>query len=111
MEKTLILWMAKRYIFFASELKALKKYPHFDRRISNEALSFQLKFGNIPAPFSIYENVHKLMPASFITIKVNDKLNMDIFPKINKYWSPINVVDSKKIDYINPNDELENIFN
>ena len=40
------------------------------------------------------------MPASFITIKVNDKLNMGYLPKINKYWSPINNVDSKKIDLL-----------
>ena len=43
-EKPLYYGWQKDIFFFASELKSIKKYPHFERRISNEALSFQLKF-------------------------------------------------------------------
>lgn len=52
---------------FASELKAILKYPGLERKISNEALSDYLTFLYIPAPETIFENINKLPPAHILT--------------------------------------------
>lgn len=53
-------------LVFASELKAIRAMPRFDNRIDRRALSLFIRFNNIPAPWSIYENVWKLPPGSYV---------------------------------------------
>lgn len=55
---------------FSSEIKAIKKL-HPDVSISNEALMDYLHFGFVPGPKSIYREIKKLDPGSFITIDIN----------------------------------------
>jgi asparagine synthase (glutamine-hydrolysing) len=60
-------WIGRRFAF-ASELKALRIAPGFDSGINRSALALQLKYGYIPAPYSIYENLHKLSPGTLLSI-------------------------------------------
>ena len=61
----------ERAFIFASELKAIRAYPHFDSSISRAALAQYLRFTCIPAPHSIYEGVFKLEPGCLLTIRGN----------------------------------------
>ena len=67
---------------FASELKALWVHPVFENNISRDALSLELRYGCIPAPYSIYEGISKLMPGSLLRVSLDRRE-----PKVWKYWS------------------------
>jgi len=68
-EKPLYYGWAGRDLVFGSELKALRAHPQFDAPINRVALRLLAARAYIPAPFSIYEGVFKLPPASVLTIR------------------------------------------
>src|ERR1043165_6522390 len=53
---------------YGSELKALRRHSAFDARIDRGALRLYLRFMYVPAPYSIYEGISKLMPATILTL-------------------------------------------
>ena len=69
---------------FGSELKALRAHPTFDGKISRNALSLQMRYKYIPAPYSIYEGIYKLLPGSLLTVSLHQRE-----PKIFTYWSAV----------------------
>jgi len=52
---------------YGSELKALRRHPGFDAAIDRGAVRLYLRFMYVPAPFSIYEGISKLMPGTILT--------------------------------------------
>lgn len=70
---------------FGSELKALKQHPDFSNEISRLALSNFLKYNYVPAPQSIYKNIYKLSPGSFIHIDSSSLNKKQLEPQ--RYWS------------------------
>ena len=74
---------------FGSELKALKRHPSFSARINRDALCLMMRYGYIPAPFSIYEGISKLQPGHLLTVSLS-KLK----PRISVYWSSAAVVSA-----------------
>jgi len=54
---------------FASELLALLKSDLVKKEINYQAINYYLTFGYIPAPETIYSNVHKLPPAHLLVLK------------------------------------------
>ncbi len=71
--------------FFASELKALKAHPEFNPDINRDVLPLLLRHSYIPAPYSIYKGIKKLMPGSFLEI-TEDDFKLCRIPEIKKYW-------------------------
>ncbi|MBX9627081.1 MAG: asparagine synthase (glutamine-hydrolyzing) [Gemmataceae bacterium] len=67
-EKPLYYGWAGRVLLFGSELKALKAHPAFRAEVSRDALALYLRHSYVPAPHSIYAGVHKLPPASILTV-------------------------------------------
>lgn len=79
-EKPLYYGRVPGAIVFGSELKALRVHPRWGAdRISREALHLYLRYGYVPAPYSIYENVFKLMPGSLLAIPAGERLEADTF--------------------------------
>ena len=77
--------------FFASELKAIKSHPKFSRLINHSATNDILEYNYIPENKSIYKNIRKLRPASYIKLSLGDtkeKSNETI--KIKNYWNITN---------------------
>ena len=74
-------WVDNQFVF-ASELKAIKKFPKFNNSIDRNALALFLRFNSIPSPYSIYEDIFKLEPGTIIQFNADSK-------KIVKstYWS------------------------
>ncbi len=68
-EKPLYFGTAKGAFVFASELKAIRCYPGFEGVIDRAALGLYLRHNCIPAPHTIYENLHKLMPGTTVTLR------------------------------------------
>jgi len=71
-------------VYFASELKAIKKVDGFQGRINQSVLPFYFKHGYIPAPYSIFENVHKVGQGAIV--KLSSSRN-DIEISEKEYWS------------------------
>ncbi len=65
-KKPLYYWSDGRRLLFGSELKALLADPAVPREIDPEAISLYLSFGYIPCPRTIFKNVFKLPPASYL---------------------------------------------
>jgi asparagine synthase (glutamine-hydrolysing) len=85
-EKPLYLGFAGPRLVFASELKALVDVPGFDRSLDPSALSLLLRHNYIPAPWSIYRSVRKLLPGTFMTL-TEAHLRQRVLPEPEPYWS------------------------
>lgn len=76
-----------RTLRFASELKALRKLPHWAPEIDVQAMGEFLQYGYIGQPRSIYRLVCKLPPGCWL------HLNAEGEPRIERYWSLADIVD------------------
>ena len=70
-EKPLYYGQQGDLFIFASELKAIKAHSKFNAEINREALSLFLRYNYIPAPFSIFNNINKLPPATYIRVGID----------------------------------------
>lgn len=86
-EKPLYYSIQKETLLFASELNALAAFPAFDKTIDPESLSLLFRHNFIPAPFSIFENTHKLLPGHIVTIPIANIPYHVIDMKSEQYWS------------------------
>ena len=74
--------------FFGSELKALAVHPEFSGEIDRNALTLLLRFGYIPAPWSIYRGIRKLPAGEFVGIPADAAHGRAReTPEPRKYWS------------------------
>ena len=53
-------------LYFSSDLSAFKSNPYFNNSISRDALDLYTQFNYVPAPYSIFEDIYKLQPGTFI---------------------------------------------
>ena len=84
-EKPLYYGWANNAFMFSSELKALKQYSDWKPVINRDALTLFMRYGYIPEPYSIYENIFKLPPGHMMEIEDGKK------EKLTTYWSAIKV--------------------
>lgn len=55
--------------FFGSELKSFKGHPLWRASIDRNSLALYMRHNNVPAPFSIYQNIKKLPAAHFVEVR------------------------------------------
>jgi asparagine synthase (glutamine-hydrolysing) len=67
-EKPLYYGFAGETFLFGSELKALRAHPSFRADINRDALALFLRYNYTPAPYSIYKNIYKLAPGTYISL-------------------------------------------
>lgn len=65
--KPLYFFYSSDFFCFASELKALGKFP-IEKKINIEALELYFQLGYIPSPHCILDNVLKLNPGHYLTM-------------------------------------------
>ena len=68
-------------ILFGSELRALRRHPHFRAEIEPRAVAAFMRSACIPAPLTIYRGVHKLPPAHILNVKAGAE------PALRCYWN------------------------
>lgn len=102
-EKPLYYGWTKTSFIFGSELKALKEFPDFDPLISKEALGEYFKYNYVPAPKSIYTNIYKINPGSFVEIDIFNPLSRSI--KENFFWDLSSLILESKTRIISDHDE------
>ncbi len=67
-------------LIFGSEIKAILEY-NINREIDYESLYTYLQLNYIPGPHSIFKNIYKLTPGTYLKIK-NDKIEKNVYYKI-----------------------------
>ena len=67
-EKPLYYGRPGSVLLFGSELKALAVHPAWQGQINRDALAAFMRFGNVPAPVSIYQGIYKLPPAHYVVV-------------------------------------------
>ncbi|MFP4614850.1 MAG: asparagine synthase (glutamine-hydrolyzing) [Thiohalorhabdus sp.] len=67
-EKPLYYGRSGETFLFGSELKALTVHPHWRGALDRDALTLYLRHNYIPAPWSIYQGIHKLPPAHYVVV-------------------------------------------
>ena len=65
---------------FASEIQALLEFPDQARRVNRKALSLYHALGYVPAPYTMFDGIHKLPPASLLVAEGERT-------EIKSYWS------------------------
>jgi asparagine synthase (glutamine-hydrolysing) len=83
-EKPLYWTQTPQGLLFASEVKALLVCPEVSRELDPEALDQFLTYEYILAPRTILKGVHKLPPASYLTLK-------DGQVEVRRYWDAASV--------------------
>lgn len=78
---------------FGSELKALRAHPGWHARIDRGALALLVRYGYIPAPYSIYENIFKLLPGHVLTL-TESQLRSRQTPEPAAYWAAPTVAET-----------------
>lgn len=77
-------WQGKTFLF-ASELKALRVHPAWQGEVNRDALTLLMRYSYIPAPYSIFRGIYKLLPGTVLTLSVSDLL-LGHCPSPRAYW-------------------------
>jgi len=90
-------WVGATFVF-GSELKALTAMPSFANPVNRDALTLQLRHNYIPAPHSIYHNIHKLMPGTLLRVDqalAQTPMDVDALAACaHVYWSARTVAEA-----------------
>lgn len=86
-EKPLYYMNTSRGFYFSSEIKSFLKIPWFEPTLSDRAALNYFLHTQVPAPYSIYSGISKLIPAHYLVVH-RDGSNVSLKP----YW---------RIDYRN----------
>lgn len=88
-------WCGDTFLF-ASELKALKAHPSWQGKIDRGSLALMLRHNYIPAPFSIYSGIRKLVPGTLLSLTTEVATSAPAdrnSPRIEAFWSARDVVE------------------
>lgn len=66
-EKPLYYGHVKGQLVFASDVACFCETPDFEKELCPEALSAYLRYGYVPAPLSVYQNIFKCKPGHIMT--------------------------------------------
>ncbi len=100
-EKPLYFGCFAGHFIFASELKAFRKFPRFSAEIDPIALSLFFRHSCIPAPYSIYQGVQKLLPGHCLRISPKNAESACPSP----YWSIAQAFEKAQKDPFRGSDE------
>ncbi|MBI2884520.1 MAG: asparagine synthase (glutamine-hydrolyzing) [Candidatus Methylomirabilis oxyfera] len=82
-------------LLFGSELKALRAHDGWTPEIDRDSLAAFVRYGHVPAPYSIYRGVSKLLPGELLVVGPDGE------PRISSYWDPARIVaaaQSERLD-------------
>lgn len=85
---------------FASELKAIWRFPEFNGEIDRNALALYLRHNYVPSPYSIYKGLQKLQPGCILTLDSEAAT-----PQIRPYWSAKEVALKGQLSPLQASDE------
>jgi asparagine synthase (glutamine-hydrolysing) len=90
--KPLYYYFKNGLFLFASELKSFHQHPKFEKKINQIAINLYLENGYIPAPFSIFEDTHKLLQGHHLCLDLKEQNT-----EINQYWNVYDAYNQPKL--------------
>jgi asparagine synthase (glutamine-hydrolysing) len=90
--KPLFYYYENGLLLFASELKAFHCHPGFKKQLNHSAVAAFLQYGNIPAPYCIFNNTYKLPPAHILELNLTDRQITT-----EKYWNVYDAYNQPKL--------------
>lgn len=69
--------------YFGSEIKAILAHPSFKKTINEQNISYYLSFACMPAPLTLFTDIHKLESGYHLTLENGG------IPRIEEYWNPL----------------------
>ncbi|MBF6620165.1 MAG: asparagine synthase (glutamine-hydrolyzing), partial [Patulibacter sp.] len=103
-EKPLYYGWQQDVLLFGSEPKAFKAHPAFAAVVERNALTLLLRHNCIPAPYSIYEGIMKLMPGQFLGMPLDD-VSAARAARPQAYWQANQVVEKGLSDPFRGSDD------
>ena len=91
-EKPLYYGWAGATFLFASELAALRAHPGFAADLDRDALALYFRHNCIPAPWSVYHGVRKLLPGTTVRLRLSD--GPGTLPEPVPFWSLATVAEA-----------------
>ena len=88
-------WMGNVFLF-GSELKALRCHPDWQGEINRDVLSLFMRYNYVPAPYSIYRNIFKLLPGTIVTLSKKEQQYKNQASPLTPqyYWSAKKVAET-----------------
>ena len=74
----------KNTLYFASQIKSIFNFNNFNKDIDIKTLNNYFKFGYINNYKSIFSNINKIKPGSFVKIDKNKKITEEIYWKLDR---------------------------
>ena len=93
--KPLVYYFDNSCFVFASEIKAIKTYPYFQKNLSMVALDRYLRFGYVTGKQTIWENCFCLLPGEYLTVDIK-KRSMNVQTYWAPYFSPSSCADFRE---------------
>lgn len=72
--KPLVYYQGTDFLMFGSEIQQFKSHPNFKKEVDVSALAEYLKYGYIPAPLTIYNNLFKLEPGNYLRVSFTGQI-------------------------------------
>lgn len=95
-------WQGDTFLF-GSELKALRAHPAFAAAVDRDVASLYVRYGFVPAPYSIFQGVFKLPAGCFLRLPAS--ATAATAPRVENYWSLRDVAHRGIADPHRGNDE------
>ena len=112
-EKPLCYGFVNGRFVFASELRAIRALPDFNAPVNRAALTSFLRFNYVPSPETIFHDLWKLPPGSFLIVNEKNSNDAQLVP--TNYWSVESAIlkgGTEKFDgsSVDATDELERLL-
>lgn len=98
-EKPLYYGWQQGSFLFGSQLNALRVHPSFEAKINRDAIALLLRHNYIPAPYSIYKDIFKLLPGTILTLDSDKNLTTE------SYWCVRDAMSTASNNIDNRSDE------
>ncbi len=108
-EKPLYYGWSKGALLFGSELKSFRQHPCFDGKLNPVAVDQMLRYGYVPAPYSIYQAYEKLTPGTYKRFTTAD-LQANLIPEEISYWALSACLDQHTLPDDAVVDQLETLL-
>ncbi|MCB9988015.1 MAG: asparagine synthase (glutamine-hydrolyzing) [Rhodospirillales bacterium] len=107
-KKPLYIGWAGRSLVFASELKALRQHPDFKKTVNRNTLTAFMRYGCVPAPHCIYENVWQLLPGYRLTLAMETVVpGQDMVPLMEPYWHMPRIIEEARQNPIRTDEQTQ----
>jgi len=98
-EKPLYYSLDSESFVFGSELSAVSRSGLKKLSLSDSAINLFLRFGYIPAPNSIFEEVKKILPGQYLRVNAKNLSDFEIKTFFNIHERYLNNHNSNKLDF------------